>query len=349
MIARTFVALLVTLCVTASSTIAAPSSSPIRLQLRAFALNLDPATMADTESRKVGTLLYTGLVAVDQNGVIHPRIARAWRQIDATRWKFELDPESSFPDGTRITASKVMKSLCASMQPSHVQSWSLSSIARREIDGGKSVECVGLNAIDDSTLSVEEQEATPWVFEALAGPGGWIVDTDAPKNTAYGIRPGSGPYVVGRVEADRRILLSKREKGAAVGPKSDAIIFEYVPDPAVAARMFETGLLDLVEIDSPQMAELLLTRDESLKSAGGKVSRFRPDRARVAAFNLRRLETRGFTPEQIRAFLQDYATAVPRERIADRARGLAAPMWSGFAPFEGRNALAVDRAQPATD
>src|SRR5688500_458833 len=97
----------------------------VTLQLRAFSLNLDPATMADTESRKVATVLYSGLVAVAQDGSILPRVARAWTQLDATTWQFDIQPDLTFSDGTKVTAAKVVQSLCASMQPSHIQSWSL--------------------------------------------------------------------------------------------------------------------------------------------------------------------------------------------------------------------------------
>ncbi len=93
----------------------------VTLPLRAFALNLDPATMADTESRKVATALYTGLIAVDQDGTVHPRLASRWQRRDDRTWAFTLAPGISFSNGKPVTADAVVASLCAAMQPGHLQ------------------------------------------------------------------------------------------------------------------------------------------------------------------------------------------------------------------------------------
>src|SRR5437588_3116325 len=87
------------------------TNSAIHLQLRAFALNLDPATLADTESRKVATLLYSGLVATNEDGSVEPRVAKSWKRVDARTWEFELKDDVTFPDGTKVTAVKVAASL----------------------------------------------------------------------------------------------------------------------------------------------------------------------------------------------------------------------------------------------
>src|SRR5580698_1394804 len=183
-----------------------PKGADIHLQIRAFALNLDPQTLADTESRKVATLLYTGLVAVDQDGAILPRVAKSWRRRDARTWEFKLGEDETFSDGTPVTPAKVISSLCASMQPSDVQSWSLGSIERKSNGAGGPVTCTGLIAEGRDTVLIREATPTPWLFEALAGPGGWIIDTDLSKKAVYGVRPGTGPYVISSIVADQRIV-----------------------------------------------------------------------------------------------------------------------------------------------
>jgi ABC-type transport system substrate-binding protein len=308
----------------------------ITLQLRAFALNLDPATLADTESRKVATLLYTGLVAVDQDGTVHPGIAKTWRKRDERTWEFQLIDGITFPDATRVTSAEVSRSLCASMQPGHIQSWSLASIERRSSGPDQLIECTGLVPEGPDTLLIRESAQTPWLMEALAGPGGWIVDTDPSKKGPYGVRPGTGPFLVASIVADRRITLERRKTGTAIATKVDRIAFDYVPDPNVAARLFESGRLDLIEIDSPQLADLLLTPAGALQQGKGHLTRYGVDRVRVVALNLKRLAAKGFSEPSLRAFFNQYSKAIPRKRIADQSHGLAIPLESGFPPYTGQ-------------
>ena len=318
-----------------------PDEKPIVLPLRTFALNLDPATMAETESRKVATLLYTGLVAVDQDGEVRPRIAVAWHRVDPKTWSFELGRNVTFSNGTPVTAARVVASLCASMQPAHVQAWSLDSI-ERVVRSTKEVECTGLSAPDERTVLIRESSPTPWLLEALAGPGGWIVDVSkAPA--AYGVRAGTGPYIVASVTPDQAVVLTSR-KGAAIAARASGVTFRYLPEAAVAASLYNTDRLDLLEIDSPQLASLVLGSDGRLKLGAGQLQRYQSDRARVVAFNLKGLAEKGFDPAALRRFIEAYSTALPRSQIAARLDGLVKPMTTGFPPDDG----ATDISAPSS-
>ena len=296
--------------------------------IRTFALNLDPATLAETDSRKVATLLYTGLVAVDQDGTVRPRIARSWKRLDPNSWSFTLADRVTFPDGTPVTAAKVIQSLCASMQPAHVQAWSLASIDR-ESAGKGAVRCTGLSAPDDHTVLVREKRPTPWLMEALAGPGGWIVDT-ARKPGQYGVRAGAGPYVVASVVPDKQIVLKARA-GSAVPARLQHLVVRYIPDDQVAAAAFSNGELGMIELDTPQLRDLVLTKAGKLRAAG-TLHRNPMDRVRVVGFNFKRLAQRGIDAGHVRQFLDLYSGAIARAAISGRAQGLVKPMVTGFPP-----------------
>lgn len=315
----------------------APKTPPVSqeavatLALRNFALNLDPATMAETESRKVATLLYSGLVAVDPAGKVEPRLASAWTKTDDRTWTFTLIQGATFSNGTPVTADKVVASLCASLQPSHTQSWSMASIERGPVHDGK-VKCTGLTALDPQTVQVRETRPTPWLLEALAGPGGWIVDVNE-KTGAYGVRSGTGPYRVDKVTPEDSVVLLPRAGGAPRAGLS-RVTFRYVRDDNVAAAAFARGELDLLEITTPNLASTLLQADGAPKG-DAKVYRHPTDAVRVVAFNLDRLRTKGMAQGQIRSFLRAYAATVDRPAIAGRTNGVAAPMLSPFPPAQG--------------
>jgi hypothetical protein len=259
---------------------------------------------------------------------VRPRIARSWRRVDPNSWSFSLAENATFADGSHVTADKVVQSLCASMQPAHVQAWSLASIAH-EPAGSNAVRCTGLSAPDSRTVLVRESQPTPWLLEALAGPGGWIVDV-AQRPGRYGVRAGTGPYVVASVTPDQQIVLRARP-GAVVPAMAPQIVVRHIPDDQVAGADFRAGNVDLLELDTPQIRGLMLGQKGELRSPG-TLHRNPMDRVRVVGVNVNRLVARGFDPARIRQFLDFYSNAIPRVAISARAKGLVTPMVTGFPP-----------------
>ena len=57
-------------------------------------------------------LLHDGLTRLDDEGQPQPALAASWRSNDTlTAWRFTLDPDAAFADGTAITAADVIASL----------------------------------------------------------------------------------------------------------------------------------------------------------------------------------------------------------------------------------------------
>lgn len=331
---RRIVAVLATASLFASCDRAVPTSPTATLAIRNFALNLDPATLADVESRKIATMLYTGLVAVDADGTIRPRVAASWRRLDSLTWEFRLAKNLTFTDGSKITSEHVISSLCEAMQSTHIQSWSLRSIERALTDSGR-VKCTGLAAPAEDVVTIREALPTPSLFDALAGPGGWIVDYTPSKKGAYGVRPGTGPYTVASVVPDQRVVLERRVAGAAVSAKLDRVQFDYIPDDAIAAARFVTSALDLIEIDSPLAADAVMTDRDQLRRSDANLVRYDVDRVRIVLINTVRLRAKGMSARQIDEFLQLYSDSLQRDDIAKRTRGLAIAMPTAFPPHAG--------------
>jgi ABC-type oligopeptide transport system substrate-binding subunit len=300
------------------------------LPLRTFALNVDPATLADVDSRKVATLLHSGLVAIDQNGRVVPRVASSWRRTSPDTWEFRIRPSLTFSSGRPASPQAVVRSLCASLQPTSTQAWSLAGIAHETGRDKKTVNCTGLSVKGDNVV-IREAQPSPWLLEGLAGPGGWIVDPDAPV-AAYGNRPGLGPYVISRVRQDQDVELTPRP-GGAVEPAVSRIIFRYFPDNSVAAAAFNSGGLDLLEVESPDLQALLTTAGE-LKRRGAQLLRANSDRVRIVTLNFARLQALQLSPDEAQAFRQLYSSMAPRQRIAAASSGLARPLLTSFPPAD---------------
>ena len=311
----------------------AVESLTFRIELGA--VNLDPLTMVDTESRKVATLLHAGLVAAGRDGAVEPRLASSWERVSPTTWRFALRDDVRFSGGAGVDAETVVRSLCAAMQPGSLWSWSLASIAREAGPEGTGVLCTGLRAPAADVVEIEEATPTAWLLQALAGPGGWIVPVDEAPGE-YGVRSGIGPYELESFRAGSDIVLAARRDGGAVVPAGvDRIVFRYLPDPIVAARAFSGGDLDMLRIDAPQPYETLVAVDasgaRSLRAPGELLSH--PfSRMRIVLVGEDNLERRGLGEEEIRLFRRGLSAAIDRERLVQRAPGMAAPWFTAFPP-----------------
>ena len=152
------------------------SGEHIAIRFELATVNLNPRTVADVESRKVQTLLHSGLVAVHQDGRVVPRLASSWEQVAPNTIRFKLRSDVRFSDGTVVDAKAVVASLCEGMQPTVFWSFALSMIERKLSADGKSIVCTGLSAPAADELSITTSKETPkYLFDVLDSPAGWIL------------------------------------------------------------------------------------------------------------------------------------------------------------------------------
>jgi ABC-type transport system substrate-binding protein len=319
---------LLSVCVLAVVFILPKSQTPeyLTFRLNHFQLNLDPSTIADIESRKIATLIHSGLVAVDIDGHVYPRIAESWTKSDDNTWVFKLKENIRFSDGKSVDAEAVVKSLTWSMQNLHLYSWSLASI-EHTVGADGTVECIGISALNDKTIQIRESKPVPWFLESLDGPAGWIVGNPGENPNEWGIRPGVGPFKIDTIKSDSEIRLVARNDGA-VAPGTDNVVFRVVTDAAVAARMFQQGGLDLLQVEGPSELTFL----NSLNKEKADLIRHKFERFRVVIVGREALRKKGFTEDQIQTFIKAYSYNIDRTRISNLSKGLARPMSSAFPP-----------------
>jgi len=299
------------------------------LRLQSFALSLHPLKMADVESRQVATLLHTGLIAQEQDGTTKPAIASAWIQ-KGNEWTFTLHKNITFANGSPVTVKDVLTSLCNALQPSSPWSWALASIAHQRSQDGKTIDCTGITATGENQVNIVESHPVPWFLDALSGPAGWILPSGA-KEEAYGVVSGAGPYRVKEIVPDVRVTLEARSTGSVITPGVKTVTFEYLPDDSVAAQKFSGGQLDVLDLTSPQLQQLLVDATGKLKYPGTMTKR--PwDRVRLVIVNQKALSAKGFSPQQTRDFIDALASTVERDKIASLAKGGADPLVAPFPP-----------------
>jgi peptide/nickel transport system substrate-binding protein len=85
----------------------APEARPLRVMMGANPVNLDPHTSFDDVSSVVLVNVYEPLVRFDRNLRLVPALASRWINPDDRTWRFYLDPQARFSDGTPVRAADV--------------------------------------------------------------------------------------------------------------------------------------------------------------------------------------------------------------------------------------------------
>lgn len=309
----------------------ADTSGPVHLRLQSFALSLNPLKMADVESRQVATLLYAGLIVQNQDGTTQSAAAEKWMQ-DGNEWDFTLKSGLTFSNGQPLHAQDVVVSLCNAMQPTSPWAWALESIQHTASADGKKVECTGINSTDDHTVKITQARSVPWFLDAIGGPAGWIMPAAETKESAYGVMPGLGPYTIKEFVADTKVVLEPRSSGSAIVPGTAGIQFDYIADDAVAASAFTAGKLQVLDLTSPKLVEMLVdTGSGKLKTSGSLVRR-EWDRVRIAIVNAKSLISKGFDADSAHRFIQAYSATIDRNKIAQNTHGIGIAMETNFPP-----------------
>lgn len=301
------------------------------LRLQSFALSLHPLKMADVESRQVATLLYAGLIAAELDGKTRPMLASTWTK-SGNEWEFIVKKNMTFANGAPVTPADVVASLCAAMQPNSPWAWSLLSITHKNSVDGKSRECTGISAVDDDRVKIVETKPVPWFLDAIGGPPGWILPAKDAKEQAYGVMPGAGPYVVKEIVPDVKVVLEARQTGSAISPGVKTVRFDYLPDDSVAAKQYANKDLDVLDLTTPQLVALLTDPSSRKLKYPGAIIEKPWDRIRVVIVNEKSLSAKGFTPEQIRDFIDALSAAVDRKKLAAASRGTGETLTAAFPP-----------------
>jgi peptide/nickel transport system substrate-binding protein/oligopeptide transport system substrate-binding protein len=147
--------------------------------------NLDPAT-TDVLSAQATTMLYSGLVQLDDSSQVKPQLASSWQQdADGTTWTFKLRPNLKFSDGSPLTSEDVAFSLDRALDPathSPTASYALSTIknADQRLNGSLST-LIGTSIIpsDPSTIKFITTGKVSFFPSTLTSPSALVINKDS--------------------------------------------------------------------------------------------------------------------------------------------------------------------------
>lgn len=222
--------------------------------------SLDPAdvVLTDQVGMQVADLLFDGLVAPGPSAGddVVPGLAESWTVDDAgTTWRFVLDPDRRFSDGSPVTAADVAFTL---ERLAKRGSTSLTGVRLEVLDGytafldGSAPSISGVRIVDDSTLELITRVAYQPLPALLASPVYGIVPKPAVEADPEGFLldpTGSGPWMVAGRD-DGTVRLEPASDAGSSGASGDIEVVEVAsfPDVVEVYEAYQSGELDWAQV-----------------------------------------------------------------------------------------------------
>ncbi len=208
---------------------------------------LDPATVSPVSPSSVllTDLLYDGLTGYDATrGTVVGALASSWgASADGLTWRFEIDPDARFADGTRVEPADVKATIerVAALGDRVLSGARLDAIVGHgEFVAGSAGEIAGL-VLSGSTLEVRLRTPMSALPELFADPAfGVLKAAEARRGALDPVPTGSGPFQVRGRTAEAITLVRSARSSATVGE----IEARLYPDAAAAYAAFERGEID---------------------------------------------------------------------------------------------------------
>ena len=220
---------------------AGDNTGSIRVGLSTAPVTFDPRFATDATSYRVNRLIYESLVDFDESHRPVPALA-TWQAVSPTVYRFTLQKESRFHDGTTLDAADVVATYESVLDPS------VASPHR-----GSLVNIATLRALSRDTIEFVLNMPDP-LF-----PGLLVIGILPRTSLASGVNQtdipiGSGPFAVVEPPRESRLRLRRR---------SDEQIVEFitVKDATVRALKLIRGEIDVIQGSiSPELVDWLAAR-----------------------------------------------------------------------------------------
>jgi peptide/nickel transport system substrate-binding protein len=224
------------LCITLTACRApAPAPDTLTFLIESSPNNLDLRQGTDSQSERVGELIYDPLVRKDSHFNLQPWLATSWQRPDPLTWIFHLRPNVRFHDDHPLTSADV--------------AWSIRSMFNGALitaKGGAFKDITAIDTPDPLTLIVHTRTPLASLLFNLSDGLFGVVENGAARDE--GLHPiGTGPFRFVSQLQDKEIVLDRNPTYWAnpVSPTLQRIRFEVVPDTITAALEMKKGSADV--------------------------------------------------------------------------------------------------------
>jgi len=217
-----------------------------------------------------------GLYRLDADTQVTPGIAEDHEESDdGLTWTFNLREDAEWQNGDPVTAHDFVYAWQRAVDPdtgSEYGPYMMNDVIKNAeaiSKGDKPVEELGATAEDDYTLVVELENPTPY-FETLTTFGTFFPlneDFIEEKGEDYAMNAdnllANGPYKMNNWEStsDSWELVKNEDYWDADNVEMDKLTFEVVKDPQTAVDLYQSGVVDRIDLTSDLVDEFSTDED----------------------------------------------------------------------------------------
>ena len=197
-------------------------------------------------------------VGTDGNSKIVPSLAESWDiSDDGLEYTFHLRQGVKFHNGNDFTAEDVAYTFHRMLTvEGGVNTEFIDQIkGADELLAGETDTLEGVEVVDDYTIKVALKEPFAGFLASISSPGVSIYDSEATEAAGdqFGMDPavtvGTGPFEFSSWSFNNQLVLTRNEdywKGASGLP---GVVIKIIPDTETQSMMFESGELDILDLD----------------------------------------------------------------------------------------------------
>ncbi len=210
---------------------------------------LDPAVSATAASWELLTLTYEGLVGVDDNLKLVPRLAVSWEQTSPKTYVFNLRKGVKFSNGREMNVDDVVGSLKRVMDPKTASVWAAQlGIDKAEAGEGAQVK---ITLAKPRTSFLAALAGVPAVILPMKELNAGTFD---PKKAVLG----TGPFKVADHSQGESWSLERNPHYWRPGvPKVNQLAARIMPDDAARVAALRAGNVDVTTFERPDAIRLL--------------------------------------------------------------------------------------------
>lgn len=229
----------------------------------------DPGCSAAYHSYFINSLMFSGLVALDEQLQPVPDIAASWQpNDDGSAWRFNLRRDVQWSDGTPVTAHDfawAVKRNLASDLYCGGQYWQLVDVkgARAYYTGAeKDAATVGIRALDDYTLEVALENPSAYFINLATLPSFMAL----PRKTISSVGDKAwidvknvvtdGPFRLVDWTAERQMVFEPNSAYHGGAPGVDRVVVNMIRQESTALAAYEAGELDMVEVPVAELGRI---------------------------------------------------------------------------------------------
>jgi len=226
--------------------------------------SLDPQTTSSIDAIKIQSALFETLVRIDaETGSILPAGALRWEILeDGLKYRFDLNPDLKWSDGTPVTAPDYAFAFRRLMTPELAAPFAplyycITGAEQVHQVTGTDPKSIGVEALSEYQLEIHLNRAVPYFLSLLARPcvaalpEKIIVASNAVTSRTAGWSllsgfPSSGPYQLQEWKVNKHILLRKNEMyPQAQTIEFDTIHFYSIESAYAQEQGFLSGAIDV--------------------------------------------------------------------------------------------------------